>query len=1802
MHDSSIVYNNIKSNLLSYIKTAYDTNDSCFNEERDRFIANDLFSPIFKEPLFELIKRYTLSNTYFADYLIEVLKNNASIEGNSFNELQNMFSNFVGHKLYTHQVKALEETLIKSNNIVVTTGTGSGKTLCFLLPLIANILLESVGSNGRHKWSGSGSVFNEPWWHNSGTGYGNIRKRSRTAAVRCLIVYPLNALVQDQIETLRDVLNSEYANVFYDSVLNGDRIFFGQYNGLTEGKGSRLSRDNVERARLFLRSVEAECGLADNSIKKRIQDPISSELLLRWDMQDTPPDILITNFTMLSIMLVRQQEVSMLEQTKLWLEESEQNVFYLVLDELHSYRGTAGSEISYTIKILLERIGLHPNHPQLRIIATSASLEERSSVDNQDPEFLSDFFGTPNSQKNFTIIRGKTVSLPGADLGKLTSKISQFKLLHEGRISDELLDSISADLDEVELEGSLQQLEMKLLNDYQGSTALSCCPFSFKDIAKYFFRGDYFAAQGLVSYLAHDKSKFSGMLRQHMFVKNLQGIRRAMNIEDGSIASVLLYDTSVSYCTKTNSITLDCLYCQVCGEIYYRGFRNEAIDGTVYISNELLNPADPNSKYIYLNLNRQFTPPPSPNNPQEGFWYSGYYINGTTGLLLSDSQACRSNNEKIAPVNIYICSVNEPPTTCPACETTWAQRGDRIFSPIRTMGTGYQKVNQVNLEQLLGTLPSTEQKTVIFSDSRKDAAIVAAELEYNHFRDSIRATLEEILETGDDFHRELLDFIDKCRESNFVALLSHSFKRQYPDQASLIEFYYRGELLPGSNEEDLALKIIEKGRSLHYPTISIVRFCLEKFIEAAINPSGLDIPNDSCKMWPILFAPADQRIIQPYEQDYSEIELRFKKEVRKIITDSMGRDFESLGFGWLTFNRENIPNVYRNSENLYIGFVDSIIRFLSSYYKTRSGDDDLFPSQGCEVLPGYFTDWLVNAFPQFITTSDRHSVTDEVRQYLLNHNITDNLFRIKFDQLHIHVPLENYWECQNCRAIHLFNTSNRCRTVKYRNVCDGQLIEKNYSDLYNKENYYKIFRQQKRNHVPLRTAELVGHTDKDQQRKRQLYFQNIFIDPDIKNVFPEPEKRAKYAGIEALCVTTTMEAGVDIGGLKSVYMANMPPRRFNYQQRVGRAGRRKDKLSQSITFCKGQKHDEYYFEQPLLMVAEETAAPKLDINSQSIIARVFNKLLLNYVFHKSNDLVRSNNVIGDRNSGDLGTLEDLSSNIGGLSTVLNQDNFDYSWLESIFTNLGIGDIAQYKDNTISQIDKIYNQELEGFIAKYGANRSLSEVLALEGYFPLYGMPNRTSNLVHNHPNTSPNNRKFPIEKGIISRSDDIAISEYAPGQEVVKDKRKMHCSGVAWLEKNRGSVMATVPPQIAIKPLVFCVECDSLVPEGASTCSNCDSTNLINLTGWKPDYYITDFYNNNSYDGILSSTPQSILTFPETIESKGACEGVSSNYIIEDASGLIYRINTNRYQGFRFQTVDDERFRGFYLSQDADSNRIHRAITETGVRDGDERYALFSEQYTDFFILSTLNPPIYFRDQNWLSSERSRTSVKSAWKSLAELIKVSIILKEDIEPTELAAGILWKNNEWQLFVADTLDNGAGYSSKYANSTEFASLMTYLSERFAPQYLMSTQHGRSCTTSCYKCLRSYENRLNHNSLDWRLSLDLLSILLGNNRTTIEFADYWNSILSSNVPSILSALIGKEICVREVHGKLVYDDGHNTVLIPWHPFLGDGAILQRELDQVSIELQTNNVASVCPFTILRMPVTEFQRIREELKMRR
>jgi superfamily II DNA or RNA helicase len=127
------------------------------------------------------------------------------------------------------------------------------------------------------------------------------------------------------------------------------------------------------------------------------------------------------------------------------------------------------------------------------------------------------------------------------------------------------------------------------------------------------------------------------------------------------------------------------------------------------------------------------------------------------------------------------------------------------------------------------------------------------------------------------------------------------------------------------------------------------------------------------------------------------------------------------------------------------------------------------------------------------------------------------------------------------------------------------------------EDYYEFLARCPESPFRLNCEELTGQTDPADRRTRQRLFQEVFMQGEIHDA----------RGVDLLSVTTTMEAGVDIGALQAIGMANMPPIRFNYQQRVGRAGRRGLGLSIALTLCRGRSHDDYYFERPKLITSEK---------------------------------------------------------------------------------------------------------------------------------------------------------------------------------------------------------------------------------------------------------------------------------------------------------------------------------------------------------------------------------------------------------------------------------------------------------------------------------------------------------------------------------------------------------------------------------------------------------------------------------------
>lgn len=202
--------------------------------------------------------------------------------------------------LYRHQVTALRK-VNSGGNLVVSTGTGSGKTESFLLPIMRSLVSE----------------------YEQGT---------LDPGIRAMLIYPMNALANDQVERLRELL------------ADFPEITFGSYTGQT--------KETYTQA------------LADYKMLNDGQKPLKNELISREQMKETPPHILITNYAMLEYLMVRPRD------SVFFSKRYTRNWKYIVLDEAHVYKGSTGIEVA----MLLRRLKARLEKENLQYILTSATL------------------------------------------------------------------------------------------------------------------------------------------------------------------------------------------------------------------------------------------------------------------------------------------------------------------------------------------------------------------------------------------------------------------------------------------------------------------------------------------------------------------------------------------------------------------------------------------------------------------------------------------------------------------------------------------------------------------------------------------------------------------------------------------------------------------------------------------------------------------------------------------------------------------------------------------------------------------------------------------------------------------------------------------------------------------------------------------------------------------------------------------------------------------------------------------------------------------------------------------------------------------------------------------------------------------------------------------------------------------------------------------------------------------------------------------------------------------------------------
>jgi len=575
--------------------------------------------------------------------------------------------------LYQHQKESIQRAF-EGSNVVVATGTGSGKTEAFLYPILLHL-------------------------------YQEFQAGKLCPGVRALILYPMNALANDQRERLAapPTPSTPPGILWILSQLNSPFQFtFGQYIGETpedEDDSRRHARDHMANR-------------------------LPGELVLRSEMWKTPPHILLTNYSMLEYLLLRPADSRLFDngRARWWT--------FLVLDEAHQYRGSHGIEMAMLLRRLKQRLREGGRSEAFRCIATSATLigEERDKA--VVAQFASDLFGEEFREEN--VILGATEPIP--EPGPTRLRADDYRLLREAlhRDSSEArsgLTELASQLGVVLPDSEDPPKNVGRLLQRDGRAAalrrlITGSPAQVQEIADQVF-GDLpeekriSALSELVEVLlqAKDPSSDAPLLsaRYHLFLRSLEGAF----VSYWPQKKVFLYRKA----GDEEHIAFEVAVCRECGQHYFvaqKDFRGGIL-------------AEANRDPSHFNFGATFLRPIENSKEEDEEGESGGASNKQVFQLCVRCGEMRRGKPQCGHDNlIWVVKEESPPdedradqmAKCGACGYNAAGR-----DPVREVVHGTEGPHAVIATTLYQTLPEKRKKVLAFADGRQEAAFFAWYLE-----------------------------------------------------------------------------------------------------------------------------------------------------------------------------------------------------------------------------------------------------------------------------------------------------------------------------------------------------------------------------------------------------------------------------------------------------------------------------------------------------------------------------------------------------------------------------------------------------------------------------------------------------------------------------------------------------------------------------------------------------------------------------------------------------------------------------------------------------------------------------------------------------------------------------------------------------------------------------------------------------------------------------------------------------------------------------------------------------------------
>ena len=1058
--------------------------------------------------------------------------------------------------VYGHQEEAIR-SIRAGHTTLVATGTGSGKSECFLYPIISKCL--------------------------------ELRDAKAPAGISAVIVYPMNALAEDQLQRLR-------------SLLAGTGIPFGMYVGKTpedEGAvaGERLPKGSSR--------ADYEAALARVRREKRSETVHPAEEVCSRDAMRTrggQPRILLTNVKQLELLLTRQKDVKLFADARM---------DFLVFDEAHTFTGAQGAETACLIRRLRSFCGRDAQDTVC--VATSATIADKNHPDAAR-EFAARFFGVPEStvttvaeayepevwasarnlsqapkkdpalllndcvlaveaqDKEGQAVRAAYRDLAGSDLpsGDWT------EALHTALATSEIVFQLAQTLHEPQ---RLSEL----------AVAIS------KRIGRSVSESEVLSWLTLGAAARKDKRP---LLRPvvHAFIRGISGaVVSFPEGFDGPQLWLAAADELNTSQKEQQHAHFGVLTCTTCGQHYFTSYLKDwSFDGKSPEGGDAKGTASVWEPLSELNdgkrvvlIDRLINSEDDDDIADNKRTYAVHFCRRCGAAHPRASKRCLhcGKTESLVVLHAVRQSAEKAGalSSCVACGSAGHSNGVHYREPARQV----KSTNVADVHVLAQDMVQHAERPrlLIFCDNRQDAAFQAGWMKDHARRFRLRALMAQGMANKPvsvgDLSLHLNDVLDKD-ESLSRALIPEVWQvarkegsggRHETERKKFLRIQVLREVTDSARraiglEPWGRMKVEYEGLAATLPWIQEQAQVLDLSAEDLCD--GVAGVLDYLRRKRVLHDPVHQVFTKYWGDGDSEIQQGYlppacKPSGTKLRREASERD--NLVVQWMsdhgTTTIKQITKKWGVAANDAQSFIESLFEFLKDQKFLKAVR--LLGQKGTP-LPN-----------------------------------VSGLFQVDADCLRLSANL-GVWRCKSCRR-----RTTRCAPHKKCMAygCNHGVLEfvsedpDNY-DLQVLDSNYSMLK-------PEEHTAMVPHAERER----------------LENLF-----KGESDAINAFVCTQTLELGVDIGQLDSVLMRNVPPLPANYWQRAGRAGRR-HRMAVNVTYCRGMSHDRAYFTDPLKLLAGRVDPPAFNLRNELMVAKHVHATMITRLHQYTRDSKRPETVRAD---------------------------------------------------------------------------------------------------------------------------------------------------------------------------------------------------------------------------------------------------------------------------------------------------------------------------------------------------------------------------------------------------------------------------------------------------------------------------------------------------------------------------------------------------------------------------------------------